>query len=134
VFRVSGAVSVVIRAGEEMVAGADDNVTQREVDAQNGRYWDAHHNITPPTFIYLRKPRTNRSMLFLDKWTMADTLTLLSHPERARHNNKPQQQEEQSSDYAEAYRELNDEMSGRGPSPNTYTVYKAPSNLLNQRL
>jgi hypothetical protein len=71
-------------------------------------------------------------MLFLDKWTMADTLTLLSHPERARHN--PQQQEEQSSDYEEAYRELNDEISGKGPSPNTYTVYKAPSNLLNQRL
>jgi hypothetical protein len=71
-------------------------------------------------------------MLFLDKWTMTDTLTLLSHPERARHN--PQMQEEKSSDYAEAYRALKDEIAGKGSSPDTYTVYKAPSNFLNKRL
>ena len=59
-------------------------------------------------------------MLILDKWTLTGTLTLLSHPERARtvaiketnDSKHAQQQEEQRRRYAEAYQELMDEISG----------------------
>ncbi len=36
VVRVPGVVSVVVGAGEEMVTGADDNVTQCDFNAENG--------------------------------------------------------------------------------------------------
>jgi hypothetical protein len=75
-------------------------------------------------------------MLLLDKWTLTGTLTLLSHPERARTaviketNPSKQQQEEQRRRYAEAYQELMDEVSGmrevstKTLQNNTQTTYE----------
>ncbi len=54
-------------------------------------------------------------MLLLDKWTLTDTLALLSHPERARFAAVKDTETEKTQDntdaYAEAYRELMDELS-----------------------
>jgi hypothetical protein len=70
-------------------------------------------------------------MLILDKWTLTGTLTLLSHPERARtvaikeinDSKHAQQQEEQRRRYTEAYQELMDEISGSGDE-STNSIHK----------